>query len=205
MKMSFKIVLWGAIVVVLAVVTVVVFTPAVVWKPPTTLIAHPYTAQQESGRKLFYSNGCNYCHTQYVRAVDNGMGSVSQGGDYSYDQPLTLGSIRTGPDLSYIGRKRSQQWEVDHLTDPRQYSPLSVMPDFTFLTDAQLRAISDYLFALGDRNAAEFMVESPEPYQASTGPAYAKAVPSDDPSMPPQGWPTSVSYTHLRAHETRHD
>ena len=190
MKMSFKIVLWGAIVVVLAVITVVVFTPAVVWKPPTTEIAHPYTAEQERGRKLFYSNGCNYCHTQYVRAVDNGMGPVSQGGDYSYDQPMILGSIRTGPDLAYIGRKRSQQWEIDHLKDPRQFSPLSLMPEFTFLSDTDLRAISEYLYNLGDRNPAEFMVEPPEPYSASTGPGYATAVQSTDPSAAPQGWPT---------------
>jgi len=44
MKMSFKIVLCGAIAVVLSVITVVVFTPALVWKPATTPIAHPYTA-----------------------------------------------------------------------------------------------------------------------------------------------------------------
>ena len=190
MKMSFKIVLWGAIAVVLSVITVVVFTPALVWKPATTPIAHPYTAEQERGRVLFYSNGCNYCHTQYVRAVDNAMGPVSQGGDYSYDQPLILGSIRTGPDLTYIGRKRSQQWEVDHLKDPRQFSPLSLMPDFTFLTDSDLRAITEYLYYLGDRNPAEFMVESPEPYQAAAGPAYTTAVQSTDPSATPQGWPT---------------
>jgi mono/diheme cytochrome c family protein len=190
MKMSFKIVLWGGIAVFIAVVTVVVFTPAAVWKPPTTTIAHPYTPEQELGRKLFYSNGCNYCHTQYVRAVDNGMGPVSQGGDYAYDQPLTLGSIRTGPDLAYIGRKRSQQWEIDHLKDPRQYSPMSVMPRFGFLPDSDLRAISEYLFYLGDRNAAEFMIEPPEPYQAAQGSAYPTALPSDNPSLPPQGWPT---------------
>ena len=45
MKMSFKVVLWGGIAVVLAVVTVVVFTPAAVWKPPTTTIAHPLHAR----------------------------------------------------------------------------------------------------------------------------------------------------------------
>jgi mono/diheme cytochrome c family protein len=190
MKMSFKIVLWGAVAVVLSVVTVVVFTPSMVWRPPTTTIAHPYTPEQELGRELFYSNGCNYCHTQYVRPVDNAMGPVSEGGDYAYDRPLTLGSIRTGPDLTYIGRKRSQQWEIDHLKDPRQYSPLSVMPDFTFLTHSQLRAISEYLFYLGDRNAAEFMIESPAPYLASKAPDYETSVRSDDPSMPPQGWPT---------------
>jgi len=192
MKMSFKVVLWGGIAVVLAVVTVVVFTPAAIWRPPTTTIAHPYTPEQEVGRKLFYSNGCNYCHTQYVRAVDNGMGPVSQGGDYAYDQPLVLGSIRTGPDLTYIGRKRSQQWEIDHLKDPRQFSPMSVMPDFTFLSDSELRAISEYLYYLGDRNAAEFMVESPDPYQEASATPYAMAAQATGANAAPQGWPTFI-------------
>ena len=89
------------------------------------------------------------------------MGPVSDGGDYNYDNPMILGSERTGPDLSYIGRKRAQQWEIDHLKDPRQYSPLSLMPSFAFLSDSDLRAISEYLYYLGDRNAAEFMIESP--------------------------------------------
>jgi cytochrome c oxidase cbb3-type subunit 2 len=190
MKMSFKVILWGGLAVFFAVVTVVVFTPVAVWKPPTTMIAHPYTPEQELGRKLFYSNGCNYCHTQYARAVDNAMGPVSEGGNYNYDNPMILGSIRTGPDLSYIGRKRSQQWEVDHLKDPRQYSPMSVMPRFSFLADSDLRAISEYLYYLGDRNAAQFMITPPEPYQQAVGPEYPTAVQSTNPSAPPQGWPT---------------
>lgn len=190
MKMTFKIVLWGAIAVVLAVVTIVVFTPTAIWRPRTTMIAERRSAAEERGRILFYSNGCNYCHTQYVRAVDTGMGLVSQGGDYSYDQPLILGSIRTGPDLTYIGRKRSQQWEIDHLKNPRQFSPLSVMPAFVFLTESQMRDISTYLYGLGDRNPNEFMIESPEAFQAKLGPIYATAVKSDNPSSTPQGWPT---------------
>lgn len=190
MKMSFKVVLWGGLAVFFAVVTVVVFTPVAIWKPPTTELAHPYTPDQEYGRTLFYSNGCNYCHTQYVRDVDNAMGPVSEGGNYNYDNPMILGSERTGPDLSYIGRKRSQQWEIDHLKDPRQYSPLSIMPDFTFLSDSDLRSISDYLFYLGDRTAAEFMVEPPAEYQGSAPPAFSEVAKSTDPSAPPQGWPT---------------
>ena len=190
MKMSFKVILWGGLAVFFAVVTVVVFTPVAIWKPPTTTIAHPYTPEQELGRTLFYSNGCNYCHTQYVRDVDNAMGPASHGGDYTFDNPMILGSERTGPDLSYIGRKRSQQWEIDHLKAPRELSPLSIMPDFNFMSESDLRAISEYLFYLGDRNAAEFMVESPEPYEASVGPTYPEALQSTDPSAPPQGWPT---------------
>ncbi len=190
MKMSFKIVLWGSIAVVLSVITVAVFTPALVWKPPTTMIAHLYTPEQEFGRALYYSNGCNYCHTQYVREVDNAMGPVSQGGDYAYDQPLILGSIRTGPDLAYLGRKRSQQWEIDHLKDPRQYSPMSVMPNFNFLSDKDARAISEYLFYLGDRNAAEFMIQTPVAYQNVPVPTQPQVQQSIDPNATPQGWPT---------------
>ncbi|MDR3687355.1 MAG: c-type cytochrome [Coriobacteriia bacterium] len=190
MKMSFKVVLWGGLAVFFAVVTVVVFTPVAVWKPATTEIAHPYTPSQELGRTLFLSNGCNYCHTQYVRDVDNAMGPVSDPGDYNYDDPMILGSERTGPDLSYIGRKRSQQWEIDHAKDPRQYSPMSIMPSFAFLSDSDLRAISDYLFYLGNRNAAEFMIESPDYYKSATSPGMPQAMPSFDASAPPQGWPT---------------
>jgi mono/diheme cytochrome c family protein len=190
MKMSFKVILWGGLAVFFAVVTVVVFTPVAIWKPPTNTIAHQYTPQQELGRTLFYSNGCNYCHTQYVRDVDNGMGPVSDGGSYNYDNPMILGSERTGPDLSYVGRKRSQQWEVDHLKDPRKFSPLSVMPKFAFLSDSDLRAISEYLYYLGDRTAAEFMVEPPAEYSDASPPPEAKGRQSTGANPPAQGWPT---------------
>ena len=124
MKMTFRTIVFGGLIVFFAVVLAAVFIPAVIWSPPQTDVAHPYTDQEERGRDLFYSNGCNYCHTQYVRYEDTAMGPVSQGGNYVYDNPMILGSERTGPDLSYLGRKRSEQWEINHLKDPRVYSPL---------------------------------------------------------------------------------
>src|SRR5450759_4200686 len=195
MKMTFRIILVGGLIVFFAVVSVVVFTPALIWKPPQTVVGEQRSPAEESGRVLFYSNGCNYCHTQYVRDVDNGMGPTSDGGDYALDNPMILGSERTGPDLSYIGRKRSMQWEVDHLKAPRDFSPMSIMPNFNFLTDGERRSISEYLFHLGDRTAAERMIDSPAPYEAAKAPAMAAAVPSNDPSLPPQGWPTFSAST----------
>jgi cbb3-type cytochrome c oxidase subunit II len=190
MKMTFKVILIGGLLVFFAVVSVVVFAPTALWNPPQTTVAVERTPSEALGRTLFLSNGCNYCHTQYVRDVDNGMGPVSDGGDYVFDNPMILGSERTGPDLSYLGRKRSEQWEIDHLRAPREYSPLSIMPDFTFLTDAQARAIADYLFAMGDRAAAERMVDAPAEYQGSAGATITEAVPSSSATAPPQGWPT---------------
>ena len=189
MKMTFRIVIIGGVIVFLAVVAVVVFIPDLVWNPPQTLVAHPYTPEQERGRVLFYSNGCNYCHTQYVRAEDTAMGLVSQGGNYVFDNPMILGSERTGPDLSYLGRKRSQAWEIEHLKDPRKFSPLSIMPRFGFLPEDDLKAIAAYLFALGDRVAQERMILPPQPYAHLSDPIpYPLITPAS--GKQPQGWPS---------------
>ncbi|MGV8953427.1 MAG: c-type cytochrome, partial [Cypionkella sp.] len=152
------------------------------------------------------SNGCNYCHTQYVRESDTAMGPVSEAGNYVYDQPLIFGSERTGPDLSYLGRKRSEAWEVAHLKDPRQFSPMSIMPSYDFLPEEDLRSIVVYLFALGDRVAAENMITPPVAYAGKTDPlaeplitpavappapvaaTAAAAPPAAAPTPPPQGW-----------------
>jgi cbb3-type cytochrome c oxidase subunit II len=188
MRMTFKVVVIGGLIVFFAVVTAAVFIPGLIWNPPRTVIAHSYTTQEERGRQVFYSNGCNYCHTQYVRAEDTAMGPVSDGGNYVFDNPMVLGSERTGPDLSYLGRKRSEAWDIRHLGSPREMSPLSIMASFDFLSDQDKQDVIHYLFNLGDRVAAERMILPPAPY------AYLQSTRSDpmtEPtSNPPQGWPT---------------
>jgi mono/diheme cytochrome c family protein len=186
MKMTFKVVVIGGLIVFLAVVTVAVFVPGLIWNPERTVIAHPYTEEEQAGRELFYSNGCNYCHTQYVREQDTGMGEPTQGGDYVFDNPMILGSERTGPDLSYIGRKHSEAWEIRHLETPREMSPMSIMPSFDFLSDIEKERIAAYLFNLGDRVAAERMIQP-------VGDYFHKADPIETPmetpdSSQPQGW-----------------
>jgi cbb3-type cytochrome oxidase cytochrome c subunit len=188
MRMTFKITVIGGVIVFFAVVTVAVFVPGLIWDPPRTVIAHPYTAKESEGRELFYSNGCNYCHTQYVRSQDTAMGPESAGGNYVFDNPMILGSERTGPDLSYLGRKRSEAWDVRHLAEPREMSPLSIMPSFEFLSDDQQKKIINYLFNLGDRVAAERMIRPVGPYVNRKDPiAYPTVSATSD---QPQGWPT---------------
>jgi mono/diheme cytochrome c family protein len=188
MKMTFKVIVIGGVIVFFAVVLVAVFVPSLIWNPSQTVIAHPYTAEHARGRELFYSNGCNYCHTQYVRAEDTAMGPVSEGGNYVFDDPMILGSERTGPDLSYVGRKRGETWEVEHLKDPRQFSPLSIMPSFVFLPEEDLRAIASYLFHLGDQVAQERMILPPDAYAGMTNPIDSPLV--DPNAEQPQGWAT---------------
>ena len=62
-------------------------------------------------------------------------------GDYYYDKPHLLGSMRTGPDLMNIGvRQPSKDWHLGHLYQPRAYVPGSIMPPYPYLFDIKDKA-----------------------------------------------------------------
>src|SRR5690606_32508039 len=52
-----------------------------------------------------------------------------------YDHPFQWGSKRTGPDLARVGGRYSDEWHIDHLTDPQSVVPESVMPKYGFLAN----------------------------------------------------------------------
>lgn len=104
----------------------------------------PYTSQQLRGREVYIANGCIYCHSQQPRdsrfAPDDkrGWGRVSVAGDYYYDNPHLLGTMRTGPDLMNIGvRQPSADWHLGHLYQPRAYVGGSIMPSYPYLFDVK--------------------------------------------------------------------
>ncbi len=155
MKMSPRLIVIGGLAVVLTVIAFVVFLPYVVFQPKPLLETQPYTELEQQGRDLFVSNGCMYCHSQFTRPGDVTPARPSTAGQFSYDQPHQLGTLRTGPDLADIGLKRGDRWELDHLKDPRSLTPNSIMPNFNYLSDKQLAAIVAYLNRLGNgRNAS---------------------------------------------------
>ncbi|SFB69771.1 cytochrome c oxidase cbb3-type subunit 2 [Polaromonas sp. OV174] len=107
-------------------------------KPPPGL--KPYTSAELRGRAVYIANGCVYCHSQQPRDrnfgpdAERGWGRASVPGDYFYDKPHLLGSMRTGPDLFNIAsRQPSRDWQLGHLYQPRAYVPGSIMPAYPFL------------------------------------------------------------------------
>ena len=102
---------------------------------PTGLVA--------SGRHVYVSLGCMYCHSQQVRPpgfgadIDRGWGSRrTVARDHIFDTPPLLGTMRTGPDLANIGvRQPSDDWHLLHLYNPEITSPGSIMPPLAFLFD----------------------------------------------------------------------
>ena len=102
----------------------------------------PYTSAELRGRASYIANGCVYCHSQQPRSesfapdAKRGWGRASVPGDYYYDRPHLLGSMRTGPDLLNIGvRQPSKDWQLGHLYQPRAYVPESIMPSYPYLFD----------------------------------------------------------------------
>ena len=55
-----------------------------------------------------------------------------------YDHPFQWGSKRTGPDLARVGNRYSDEWHVQHLTNPQDLVEVSIMPKYGFLAKAEL-------------------------------------------------------------------
>lgn len=130
----------------------------------------PYTEQELRGRAIYVSEGCMYCHSQQPRdpsqAPDGsrGWGRPSTPGDYAYDYPHQLGTMRTGPDLLNIGvRQPSDDWHLTHLYQPRALVDWSIMPSYPYFFE-----IKDY------DNGVDVVVKLPEKYKPAKGVVVAK-------------------------------
>lgn len=150
-------------VVILIITTVVVASFSLaVWVVPNILrtddiakgsLAKPLTAIELAGRDIYISEGCHVCHTQMVRPLEpetKRNGRANKESDDIYEFPNLWGSKRTGPDLTNLGRKYSDQWHVLHLVDPRQVIPTSIMPAYPWLFEQTLSgdAIGDKMETL---------------------------------------------------------
>ncbi|WP_316015024.1 cytochrome-c oxidase, cbb3-type subunit II [Roseobacter sp. HKCCA0434] len=101
----------------------------------------PYSPLELAGRDIYIREGCYTCHSQMIRPMRDETeryGHYSLAAESMYDHPFQWGSKRTGPDLARVGGRYSDEWHVDHLTDPQSVVPESVMPRYAFLADARI-------------------------------------------------------------------
>lgn len=97
----------------------------------------PYSPLELTGRDIYIREGCYVCHSQMIRPLRDEVeryGHYSLAAESMYDHPFQWGSKRTGPDLARVGGRYSDEWHVDHMTDPQSVVPESVMPKYGFLT-----------------------------------------------------------------------
>ncbi|MEM6709225.1 MAG: cbb3-type cytochrome c oxidase subunit II [Pseudomonadota bacterium] len=163
----------GAAMILLFAALMIVVMPSVqlqsASQPPEGL--KPYSPLAAEGRQVYISLGCVYCHSQQPRDpslgpdYERGWGRPSVPGDYAYDSPHLLGTMRTGPDLLNIAvRQPSQDWQLTHLYNPRSVMAWSIMPAYPFLFEHRDEALPD-----------DVVVQLPPDYAPDTGVIVAKA------------------------------
>ncbi len=101
----------------------------------------PYSPLELAGRNIYIREGCYVCHSQMIRPFRDEVeryGHYSLAAESMYDHPFQWGSKRTGPDLARVGDRYSNEWHVQHLTEPRDVVPESIMPSYSFLKTTPL-------------------------------------------------------------------
>ncbi len=96
---------------------------------------------------------------------------VSRAADFKHFPFTLLGTQRNGPDLTIVGRRiADMRYHLDHLKEPRKFKPKSVMPNYDYLSERDLRDLAAFLVTLGnppdklragELAAAEAEAESP--------------------------------------------
>ena len=104
----------------------------------------PRTVLELAGKNIYIKDNCMSCHSQLVRpfkSETDRYGDYSLSGEYAYDRPFLWGSKRTGPDLHRIGNYRTTDWHENHMLNPSEIVPGSIMPaykhQFTNLADIE--------------------------------------------------------------------
>ncbi len=113
----------------------------------------PYTPLELAGRNVYIREGCYNCHSQMIRPFRDEVeryGHYSLAAESQYDHPFQWGSKRTGPDLARAGNKYSDDWQREHLANPRNVVPESIMPAYGYLSDKEVKVagIGRHLAAL---------------------------------------------------------
>ncbi|TPP11238.1 cytochrome-c oxidase, cbb3-type subunit II [Rhizobium glycinendophyticum] len=102
----------------------------------------PYSPLELAGRNIYVREGCYVCHSQMIRPFKDEVeryGHYSLAAESMYDHPFQWGSKRTGPDLARVGDRYSNEWHVQHLSEPRDVVPESIMPSYSYLKETPLK------------------------------------------------------------------
>jgi L-cysteine S-thiosulfotransferase len=76
------------------------------------------------GAQIFQNNRCHECHT--IKGKGGG----------------------SGPNLTFVGNKRSREYLIEQIQNPKSHNPNSDMPSFSHLPAQDINDLADYLSGL---------------------------------------------------------
>jgi cbb3-type cytochrome oxidase cytochrome c subunit len=84
----------------------------------TDIYPLPQSGMVTRGARVYAANGCNYCHSEQVRAAYSGADIERKWGDrrsaprdYIFQRPVLLGKMRMGQDIANIGARAPKEEE----------------------------------------------------------------------------------------------
>jgi cytochrome c oxidase cbb3-type subunit 2/cytochrome c oxidase cbb3-type subunit I/II len=130
------------------------------------------SASELRGRHIYGREGCVNCHSQLIRSTEDDVrrfGVPSQAWETIHEFPQLWGTRRIGPDLAREYGRKSHDWHMVHLWNPRYTVPDSNMPPYPWLFDGaptrptqEARDLVAYLGSLG-REAKLAGLTEPKP------------------------------------------
>lgn len=96
------------------------------------------SASELRGRHVYIREGCANCHSQLIRSTEDDVrrfGVPSQAWETAHEFPQLWGTRRVGPDLGREYGRKSYDWHLVHLWNPRYIVPDSNMPPYPWLFD----------------------------------------------------------------------
>jgi cbb3-type cytochrome oxidase cytochrome c subunit len=96
----------------------------------TDIYPMPQSGMVTRGARIYAANGCNYCHSEQVRAEYAGADIERKWGDrrsaprdYIFERPVLLGKMRMGQDLANIGARAPKEEESPSPTSGASPAP----------------------------------------------------------------------------------
>jgi cbb3-type cytochrome c oxidase subunit I len=96
------------------------------------------SASELRGRHIYIREGCANCHSQLIRSTEDDVrrfGVPTQAWETAREFPQLWGTRRIGPDLAREHGRKSHDWHLVHLWNPRYVVPDSNMPPYPWLFD----------------------------------------------------------------------
>jgi cytochrome c oxidase cbb3-type subunit I/II len=98
-------------------------------------------ANELRGRAVYGREGCMNCHSQLIRSTEDDVrrfGVATRAWETADEYPQMWGTRRIGPDLARERGRKSRDWHLAHLWDPRWVVPDSNMPRYPWLFDGDV-------------------------------------------------------------------
>jgi cbb3-type cytochrome oxidase cytochrome c subunit len=163
----------------------------------TDIYPMPQSGMVARGARVYAANGCNYCHSQQVRADYSAADIERKWGDrrsaprdYIFERPVFLAKMRMGQDLANVGARAPKEEESAPAAPPGAASPAaSPAPGASPPGATPSPAVGAASPSPAGSPAAQGAISSSPPPAGSPPPASSPPSPAAATSPPPNASP----------------